>query len=132
MTTFSKILARRRRRRHARRHRQLCFRPGHGGYRSSYGSYHSSYGSLSAHMIQPSYDSYQPSHDYNAYDDSGDYGYGSSYGWDHHGGYGHFCDRDRSSILAAGSAPQRSASRPFCFTTCKSFNAAPVGWRSPH
>ena len=42
-------------------------------------------------------------------------------------------DRDRScnSILASGSAPRRSASRPFCSTTCKSFNAAPVGWRSP-
>ena len=62
-----------------------AFAHGHGGYRPSYGSYHQSYGSY-----QPYYDSYQPSYDYNAYDDSSDYGYGSSYGWDHHGGYGHF------------------------------------------
>ena len=26
---------------------------------------------------------------------------------------------------------QRSASRPFCLTTCSNFSAAPVGWRSP-
>ena len=39
---------------------------------------------------QPYYDSYQPSYDYNAYDDSSYYGYGGSYGSDYHGGYGHF------------------------------------------
>ena len=31
------------------------------------------------------YENYQPSYDYSAYDNSSDYGYGGSYGWDHHG-----------------------------------------------
>jgi len=62
-----------------------------GSYRPSYGSYHSSYGSYQPYYgSYQSYDSYQPSYDYNAYDDSSDYGYGSSYGSDYHGGYGHF------------------------------------------
>ena len=92
MTTFSKILVA------AAAAATLCatvnsaFAHGHGGYRPSYRSYHSSYGSYQPYYnsYQPSYDSYRPSYDYNAYDDFGDYGYGSSYAWDHHGGYGHF------------------------------------------
>ena len=68
-----------------------AFAHGHGGYRPSYGGYHSSYGSYQPYYgSYQSYDSYQPSYDYNAYDDSSYYGYGSSYGGDYHGGYGHF------------------------------------------
>src|SRR5271170_5576239 len=53
---------------------------GHGGG-SGGGSYGGSY--------RPSYGSYHSSYDYNAYDDSSDYGYGGSYGWNYRGGYGH-------------------------------------------
>jgi hypothetical protein len=85
MTTFSKILVAVAAAATLGATVNSAFAHGHGGYRPSYGSYHQSYGSY-----QPYYDSYQPSYDYNAYDDSGDYGYGGSYGWDQHGGYGHF------------------------------------------
>ena len=78
MTTFSKILVAVAAAATLGATVNSAFAHGHGGYGSFYGSY------------QPYYDSYQPSYDYNAYDDSSYYGYGSSYGWDHHGGYGHF------------------------------------------
>jgi hypothetical protein len=48
------------------------------------------------------YEGYQPSYgstDYSAYDNSSDYGYDGSYGWDHHGfdrGHGRFEFRGHS------------------------------------